>query len=295
VPYIIENRGRLGIEQFTQRLSPSSASTIKRIALGNNYQHSHNAYGGGDEKAECGISLYGDQRLIGMRAEYHPTENEWASGKLASSHVDDTETAWLGAWRMPPEFEGQKIIRPWMWLPMDTRLPDMEQRWIDLFALATKDAERIKRNDYHILHICNFTRAPLTVSAAYKVESDIVAKGWYNLKGFDCIVPNGIDAGHTFYVHARDASGQEVAVPGAISQQRFCVRKTTDFSIRQSDGDGACSKTGTDADDLAMLSFSRIATEEMVTRIVFGSLPKGVAISDPQRNSFQDVGKRIDR
>jgi hypothetical protein len=113
------------------------------------------------------------------------------------------------------------------------------------------------------------------------------------LKGFDCIVPNGIDAGHTFYVHARDASGQEVAVPGAISQQRFCLRRTTDFSIRQADGNGACAKTDPDAEDLAVFNFSRIATEEMVTLVIFGKLPEGLSVNDPQRSSFQDVGKGL--
>jgi uncharacterized membrane protein len=295
LPYIIENRGRSGIEQFTQRLSSGSASEIKRIALGNNDQKSHHAYGSGEVKAECGISLYSNHGLIGMRAEYHPTGNVWAFGQLASSLIDKTESAWLGMSRMPPEFEKQKIIRPWMWLSMDTRLPEMEKKWSALFAVAANDGERLRRDDYHILNICNLTDGPLTISAAYKTGSDIVAKGWYHLEVSNCIVPEGIDTGHTFYVHARDASGREVAVPGTISQQWFCVRRNTDFSISQPEGNGACAKTNLEADDFAAFSFSRISTKEIVTLIIFGVLPKGVSVNDPQRSSFQDVGKGIGR
>lgn len=290
LPYIIENRDHAGIERLSIPLPANPMATIERIAIGNNYSHSHHAYGGTGDTAECGISIYRNKRFIGMRAEYHPVAPLWEYGRLSSSIVADDEKKWLDASRVPPESERQKIVRPWMWLPMDTRLPDIEKTWIALHELATREAEKLEGNHYHIPEICNLGGNSLTIALGYESDGNILTKGWYHLVNWRCLIPVGVHTDDKFYVHAYDAAGHEVLVPGASGHRTLCVRKGESFVATNSADSGAsCHNTRTNAGSLINLDFYRVAARAVVTPIIFGALPKGTELAPIQRNSFGDV------
>lgn len=288
LPYVVENREGSGIERFSLRLPSSSTATIERIALGNNYQNSGWAYGAGRVKAQCGISLYRDSRRIGMRAEYHPTAASWGFGKLRSSAASNDEARWMAASRLPPESENEKIIRPWMWLSMDTRLPDIERNWTDLYDLASSEAEVLESNRYRIIRLCNFTKAPLTIALGYETDKGLKTRGWYSLETFKCFVPNGVHKGDAIYIRAQDAKGREMTVPRQSGRKTLCATKGQPFSATNN---GACHRGDADAGELTTLAFSRVVTRTLVTPIVFGALPKGVAMASFRRSLLKDLNK----
>jgi uncharacterized membrane protein len=288
LPYIVENRETLGIERSVLPLLTPSA-TIERIAVGNDYWHSHHAYGGTLEQAECGISIYRNKRVIGMRAKYHPVEPSWGFEKLRLSVADDDEKRWVSASRIPPESDSEKIVRPWMWLSMDTRLPDIEKKWSALRELVTTEAKQLDDNHYHILRICNFGARSLTIALGYEVSKSIVTKGWYRLVGADCFVPVDAHTGDTFYLLARDDAGRDVPVPQMVGRKTLCAGGNAPFTAKNSDDDGSCHYTDGRAASLVKVGFSKIVTHDVVTPIVFGLLPKDVGLAPFQRSMLRDV------
>lgn len=290
LPYIVENRQLAGVERFSVSLSRNSVAKIERIALGNDYWHSHHAYGGTGEAAECGISVYRNKRLIGIRAEYHPVESSWEYGRLGSSVISDDEKKWVDASRIPPEGEREKIVRPWMWLSMDTRLPDIEKKWIALHELATREAEKLDGNHYHIAEICNFGKVSLTIALGYQADGRTLAKGWYHLDNGDCFIPLSVDTGNILYVHAHDAAGHNVSAPGVLRHRVLCVKKGPSFVIANAaEGNATCHDTDTNVGGLTNLDFFSVATHDFVTPIFFGFLPKGTALAPARRSLFRDI------
>ena len=153
------------------------------------------------------MSVYKNGPIISLKGTYQPIDSSWASGKLSSLKISDDEALYTEKRLIPPNSEDLTTLRPWMWLPMNTPLSQIEANWTTLSHLAAKENKWLSSNIYRVLNVCNFTEEDVIFSVGAPENNMVVTKGWYELLPFHCAVPSDFHFGNTFFIFARTLKG----------------------------------------------------------------------------------------
>jgi hypothetical protein len=310
LPYVLQRRDTSGIERKSFIAAKNASIRVDRISLGSNYQHSGHSYGSlgshSSYSTDCGISVYKNDEDLSVKGTYQPVDPSWDLGKLDSLGISDEERQYTEKKLIPPSSENFLTLHPWMWVPMNTPLKQVEEKWETLNHLAATEDKWLSGGTYRVLNLCNFTQANLEVAVGAPEQKKVITKGWYRLGSHDCLVPDDFHFGDKFFIFARDSQGGVVKFNSDKNAESLCVPGgAVSDGGRSSNGGGRLGsfrfeKSGAPACDpsdseTSVEPFQILKTDKVLTNVVFGVLPKRAWILVPSPDEYVQAGHSAPR